>query len=487
MTLNYEAPMISGDLGRSPEAAIDRNSYSRGAFVPPIPAIDGVEVSRLVREFGSPIFVFSEHDMRTKARRVKEAFGNRYKKCGFAWSYKTNNLKAVCQIFHSEGWLAEVVSDFEYEKARKLGVPANKIIFNGPHKSPEILERAMSEGALVQIDNWDELDLIEKFAEKLTAPIEVGIRIWLDAGVRPIWSKFGFALANGEAVRAATRVIKNRKLVLHTIHTHIGTYILAPEVYRVAAQKLVALREHLYLEEGHLVSCVNLGGGFPSNSLLHGMASSDHLIRPVEEYAEAITSVLNGIPEKKKPLLRMELGRHVVDEAGYLLTTVVAVKGHNRPPPAGNDLSAVAAKEWQILQEDGKRGLVVDAGINFLYTAAWFEIGVSPAKLVHTQVIPTRLYGDLCMAIDVIRETVDLPVLDVGDILTLHPVGAYNLAQSMQFIFYRPAAVLIGEDGKPQVIRRREIFDDIDRMERLPSHLSERPQSAQRTIDGRAR
>ena len=159
MTLNYEAPMISGDLGRSAEAAIDRNSYSRGAFVPPIPAIDGVEVSRLVREFGSPIFVFSEHDMRTKARRVKEAFGNRYKKCGFAWSYKTNNLKAVCQIFHSEGWLAEVVSDFEYEKARKLGVPANKIIFNGPHKSPEILERAMSEGALVQIDNWDELDL----------------------------------------------------------------------------------------------------------------------------------------------------------------------------------------------------------------------------------------------------------------------------------------------------------------------------------------
>jgi diaminopimelate decarboxylase len=76
------------------------------------------------------------------------------------------------------------------------------------------------------------------------------------------------------------------------------------------------------------------------------------------------------------------------------------------------------------------------------------------------------------MAIDVIRETVDLPVLDVGDILTLHPVGAYNLAQSMQFIDYRPAVVLIDENGKPQLIRRRETLEDINGPELLPAHLA---------------
>lgn len=487
MTKIYEPPLISGELGRSNEAAIDRNGYARGAFVPPLAAIDGVAVSRLVREYGSPLFVFSERDMRTKARRVKEAFESRYKKCSLAWSYKTNNLNAICQIFHGEGWLAEVVSGFEYEKARKLDVPGKRIVFNGPHKSSEFIERAIDEGALIQIDNWNELDLVEKCAERRSKPVEVGLRVWLDAGIRPIWSKFGFALANGEAVRAAMRVIRNRKLILHTLHTHIGTYILAPYAYGIAAQKLVALREHLYLEEGHLVSCLNLGGGFPSNSLLHGMVRPDHLVRPVEEYAEAITSVLNGLPEKKQPLLRMELGRHVVDEAGHLLTTVVAVKGYDRPAPEGNDLSARAAKEWQILQEDAKRGLLVDAGINLLYTAAWFEIGVSPAKLINTQIVPTRLYGSLCMAIDVIREQVDLPVLDVGDILVLHPVGAYNLAQSMQFIFLRPAVVLIGENGKPELIRRREKFDDADRLELLPSHLSGQQRKAWRAADGRAR
>lgn len=473
MTYSYEFPTISGDLGRSPEAAVDRNYYSRGGFVPPFPIIDGLEVSRLVHDYGSPLFVFSEHDMRARARRLKEAFVNRYKKTSFAWSYKTNYLNAICQIFHSEGWLAEVVSQFEYEKARKLGIAGRDIVFNGPHKPHEILERAIGDSALIQIDNWDELNLIERLVEKSKKPVSVGIRVWLDAGIRPLWTKFGFALANGEAVRAASQIIKNPKLSLHTLHTHIGTYVLSPQAYRIATESLVALREQIFLEEDRLISCLNLGGGFPSNSLLHGMAKpAEHTIRPVEEYAEAITGVLNKLPEKKRPLLRMEIGRHLVDEAGYLLTTVVALKGHDRPTPESSDLSALSAKEWQILQEESKRGIVVDVGINLLYTAAWFEIGVWPSRLISTHATPTRLYGNLCMAIDVIRETVDLPSLDVGDILTLHPVGAYNLTQSMQFIDYRPAVVLIGKDGKPELIRRRERLDDINGPELLPSHLA---------------
>jgi diaminopimelate decarboxylase len=164
-------------------------------------------------------------------------------------------------------------------------------------------------------------------------------------------------------------------------------------------------------------------------------------------------------------------GRHLVDEAGYLLASVVAMKGHDRPTPSTTDLSARTAKEWQLLQEDSKRGVLVDIGINLLYTAAWFEIGVYPSRLINTPAIPTRLYGDLCMAIDVIRETVDLPTLDVGDVLTLHPVGAYNLSQSMQFIDYRPAVVLIGENGKPELIRRREKLEDINGPEILPARL----------------
>lgn len=475
MDRSYQPPVISGELGRhAPKAAADRNFYARGSRVPTLFEIDGIPVSGLVEEFGSPLFVFSEHDLREKARRLREAFKSRYPTTSFAWSYKTNYLNAICQIFREEGWMAEVVSDFEYEKARKLGFSGEEIIFNGPDKPRPILETALDEGALVQIDNWDEFNLLEELVERRSKPLDVGLRVWLDAGVKPIWSKFGFALANGEAERVAARILSNPKLRLHTLHTHIGTYILAPEAYRIATQKLVALREHLHTKYGYLVSCLNLGGGFPSHSLLHSMAEpAEQSVPPIEAYADAITEVLSKLSPKNRPLLRLESGRCLVDEAGHLVTKVVAVKGVNRPVLAGTDLSARDYKERLILSEDAKVAYVVDAGINLLYTGAWYRFSVFPSRIVNAPPVPSRIYGSLCMAIDIIRDQVDLPPLEAGDILTLHPVGAYNLTQSMQFIKYRPAVVLIGDDGKPELIRARETLKDIEGPERLPPHLAE--------------
>lgn len=480
MTEQYVPPIISGELGQdTATAAADRNFYARSVRAPAPPAlpafseIDGISISSLVSEFGSPLFVFSEKDVRAKARQMREAFKSRYPRTSFAWSVKTNYLNAICQILRNEGWIAEVVSDFEYRKARKLGFPGNEVVFNGPYKPPEILKLAVSEGALVQIDNLEELGHVEELAKHAQEPIELGLRVWLDAGVRPIWSKFGFALANGEAERVAARVVANPKLKLHTLHCHIGTFILSPSAYRVATQKLLALREQIHTKHGHLVACLNLGGGFPSRSLLHGMTGpAEKAVPPIDDYADAITEVLNRLPAKKRPLLRLESGRSLVDEAGYLLTTVVSTKGINRPALANSDLSATDYKERMILSDLTKIGYVVDAGVNLLYTAAWYQFDVRPSHFIDSPPIPSRLYGPLCMAIDVIRDNVDLPPLTAGDILTLHPVGAYNVVQSMQFISYRPAVVLIGANGIPEVIRSRETLEDIDRPERLPAHLS---------------
>lgn len=470
---DYQPPVISGELGRtSPKAADDRNCFARGVLSPTLFEIDGVSVTALTQEFGSPLFVFSEQTLRERARHERNAFRNRYPATSFAWSYKTNHLSAICRILRDEGWLAEVVSDFEYEKARKHGVPGPEIVFNGPYKTRAILERAIDEGALVQIDNWDELSVIESIVADRKEPVEVGIRVWLDAGVHPVWSKFGFALANGEAERVAGRIVANPQLSLHTLHTHIGTYILAPEAYHVATRKLVTLRDQIRKHFGHRVPCLNLGGGFPSHSLLHGMIGpAEQVIPPIEAYAEAITVVLNGLPEEDRPLLRLETGRHLVDDAGYLLTSVVAVKGVNRPVLPENDLTARSYKEHMVLNEEARVGYVVDAGINLLYTAAWYQIDVRPSRLSSAPPAPARLYGSLCMAIDVIRDHVDLPPLAVGDVLSLHPVGAYNLSQSMQFISYRPAVVLVGADGRPELVRMRETLDDVDRPERMPARL----------------
>jgi len=473
MKPDYLPPTISNELGRSaPEAAADRNQYARGMNTKELSTIDGIPVPQLVEKFGSPLFVFSEQKIREKARHLREAFNSRYSKTVFAWSYKTNYLNAICQILHQEGWTAEVVSDFEYYKARKHGIEGKNIVLNGPSKSREILKLAISEGALIQIDNWDEVGLIEELSESMQSPANVGIRIWLDAGIGSTWSKFGFSLENGEAGRVADRLVANPNLKLHTLHTHIGTYILDPNAYRIAAQKLVALREQIYVEHNYLIDCINLGGGFPSYSLLHGMTGPAELaIPPIESYADAITEVFNSLPENKKPQLRFETGRYLVDEAGYLLTNVVAVKGNTHSTGIDSDLSAHDYKERLLLNEDAKASYVIDAGVNLLYTAAWYQINAFPSRVINASPIPSRLYGPLCMAIDVVRYYIDLPPLKVGDILTLHPVGAYNLTQSMQFITFRPAAVLISTKGTAELIRKREVLEDVDGPELLPKHL----------------
>jgi diaminopimelate decarboxylase len=125
-----------------------------------------------------------------------------------------------------------------------------------------------------------------------------------------------------------------------------------------------------------------------------------------------------------------------------------------------------------VLGEHGRGGYIVDAGVNLLYTATWYRIGVTPARASNLPPNAVRLYGCLCMNIDVIRDSVMLPPLEVGDRLVLHPVGAYNLTQSMQFIAFRPAVVMIGLDGAVEVIRRREELADIEQGEQVPKHLA---------------
>src|SRR5689334_15032234 len=86
-------------------------------------SIEGKAITALVESYGSPLFVFSERTLRLKYRQALEAMQSRYSNVRFAWSYKTNYLNKICGIFHEEGALAEVVSEFEYQKARKLGIP----------------------------------------------------------------------------------------------------------------------------------------------------------------------------------------------------------------------------------------------------------------------------------------------------------------------------------------------------------------------------
>jgi len=414
--------------------------------------IAGVRVDELVREHGSPLFVFDEGALREKYRHAYRAFSTRYPDVQFAWSYKTNYLQAICQVFHQEGAIAEVVSDFEYEKARALGMPGSSIIINGPYHPASFLRQAAAEGAKIHIDNLDELLTMETIAAECDRVLDVAIRVNMDTGVQPAWTKFGFNLENQEALRAIRRIGHGQRLRLVGLHTHVGTFILEPNVYRIAVTKLLELMEAARTEFGFTCAYLDLGGGFASNNTLHYQyLPSEQVVPSLDQYAEAICDTLHaGLPTgQPPPKLYLETGRALVDEAGYLITSIQAQKR----------------------TVEGRRAFIVDAGVNLLYTSNWYKLRVMAVRDARGPLNDAILYGPLCMNIDVIREHVQLPQLSVGDHLVIHPVGAYNIGQSMQFITYRPRVVLVGEDGRVDVIRERENLEYVEAMERLPAHL----------------
>jgi len=167
-----------------------------------ISEIDGVDIKELVKKYGSPLFVFSEKIIEEKYNTLYEAFSSRYPKVQFSWSYKTNYLNAICKKYHQLGSIAEVVSEFEYQKAKHNQVDPKDIIFNGPYKPYEDLKIAASEGAKIHIDNFFELNDMIKIANELGRKLDVAIRVNMDIGIYPQWSRFGFNYENNEAKEA---------------------------------------------------------------------------------------------------------------------------------------------------------------------------------------------------------------------------------------------------------------------------------------------
>lgn len=444
--LNFERPLIKKiNIGPS-------NKFGLKTEFEPLTHIDDVPIKELLSEYGSPLFIISEKTIRKTFAEAKRAFETRYPKVQFAWSYKTNYLNAVCNVFHSEGSWAEVVSRFEYDKAIENGIEGNKIIFNGPEKTEEDLDVAVENGSLIHIDHFDELYMLIDISSRHKKRPKVAIRVNMDTGVYPMWDRFGFNFENGEAWEAINRIMMSNKLDLVGLHTHIGTFMMTASAYAIAASKLAELGVGIKKKYNHNLNYIDMGGGFASKNTLKGSYLLGIDTSPTfDDYAEAITtSLINSqLDPEHMPMLILETGRALIDDAGSLAGTVIANK----------KLS------------DGRHATIADFGVNLLFTSFWYEHKITPSQEFTQHSETTSLYGPLCMNIDQIRESVYLPALKKGDNLVVSRIGAYNMTQWMQFITLRPKVVMIDTKGKVHIIRQNETNKDIVNLESVPEHL----------------
>ena len=411
--------------------------------------IDGLSVKKLVNDFGSPLFVVSAKTIRENLKRFRTEFSTRYPRVEVAYSYKVNCLSGVLEIIHNEGAWAEVASGFEYELARRIGVSGKSIVFNGPYKKKEEIEKAIEEGALINVDNESELKLLEEIASKLQKPIEAGIRLNTDVGLNQLPDRFGFNIESGRAFEVVHYCTRNTPIRIVGVHIHLTSYIISPEVlnsqtpaksveliwpkdsnmYRLAAHKIADFAEEIRKRFGIALKYIDMGGGYPE-------------VKSLKPYAKAILEPIIDAYKDDEPLLILEPGRAIVKNAMHLITTVVDVKE----------------------MTDEKRRATLDAGINLLPTSLWSLQEFEVVKNSDEKLKETIVYGPLCLQTDILGIT-KLPHLNVGDRLIIKNVGAYNISQSSSFIFPRPSIVLIDNDDV-KVLRNSETVDAILKLEK---------------------
>jgi diaminopimelate decarboxylase len=409
--------------------------------------IGGCDALDLARDYGTPLYVFDETDLRERCREFRRELEARLPKTTVLYAAKAFLSKAIARLVAEEGLGIDVVSGGELAIALAAGFPAGRIYFPGNNKSrDELREAVAAKVGRVVIDNFLDIGSLGQVAAeagvrqavllRITPDVDPHTHVHLTTGA--LDSKFGLPLAEGQAEEALRAILATPSLELVGIHIHIGSQIFETEPYELAIGKTIAFAAEM-TRYGFELNELSVGGGI-GLQYVRGEAPPS-----VSVYAERIASTLKKETERRGlplPHLVLEPGRSLVGRAGVALYTVgsrkvvpgvrtfVAVDGgmadNIRPAIYGSRYEAIAA---------GKPGAPVEETVTVV--------------------------GKYCESGDILISDIALPRLEAGDILAVPASGAYCLAMASNYnAALRPAVVFV-HDGKARLVRRRETYADL--------------------------
>lgn len=440
--------------------------------------INGVDAPSLLEKYGSPLFVFSEPRIKQNIARLKKAAAAVERPIKYCYASKANSNMAILKTVLDNGIDLEVNSGGELFKALRIGFAPEQIIFNGTSKTPEEIDEAVrADIYAINVDSIYEIDLVEAAARKRGRRARIALRLVPEIGTRShlglqtalLTSKFG--ISSSDVQRAFKRGLQSPDFVhVCGIHIHIGSQTPDVEPFVAAFQAMWQHLMNLYQETGHKLEHINLGGGFPVN-YLRDRSLADQLpeherdmfgaeLEPVDVLTAAMKAARAMANEAgagrllDEVTILMEPGRSIISDAGLVLTTVRNIKRRDET----NDT-------W----------LLTDAGYNLLlsmnnYNWYYHLISASRADKPHDRTY--KVAGPLCDSCDVyfdierggrLPDYRNLPAdVEPGEALALLNSGAYSLAQMFPYNGRPlPAAVIVRDDGKVDLIRRRDLYEDL--------------------------
>jgi diaminopimelate decarboxylase len=435
-------PAPPADLNALHPAIWPRSAQRNGGVL----TLGGVDVRDLAGEFGTPVFVTDEDDVRGRAREYVDAFGPDAQVC---YAAKAFCSRAVLRWVTEEGLGVDVCTGGELEVALSAGVDPSVITLHGNNKLPAELARAVAAGVgHIVVDSFEEIARLAYYADSSARRPRVLVRVTtgVEAHTHEFMAtahddqKFGFSLASGAADEAVRRVLALPSLEFAGLHSHIGSQIFDTAGFEVAAHRVIELAARVHNEHGVTVSELDLGGGF-------GIAYTPEDDPPeVKSLAAGLRAIVGaqcavfGLPV---PRLTIEPGRGIIGPSTVTLYEVGTIK-----------------------DVDGLRTYVsVDGGMSDNIRTALYDASytcVLASRSSHEPPMLSRVVGRHCESGDIVVRHCYLPSdLAPGDLLAVAATGAYcrSLASNYNHLA-RPGVVAV-RDGAARAIVRRETLDDL--------------------------
>jgi diaminopimelate decarboxylase len=418
--------------------------------------IGGCDLTQLVAQYGSPLYILDEFTLRTACRQYRDSFANYYSgESQVIYASKAWSCLAVCCIIESEGLGFDVVSGGELYTTLQAGVNKEKIYFHGNNKSVAELEFAVTTGCTIIIDNWLELKTLAQLASdtsnqpvpvmvRLTPGIECHTHEYIRTG--HLDSKFGFDPNQLDEV--FTYLSQQESLNCIGLHAHIGSQIFERQPHQDLAEVLV---NWFKKAQGYSlpVTTLNVGGGLGIKYIESDDPPS------ISEWVKAVSNAVETACNQANiplPKLIAEPGRSLVGSACVTAYTV----GSRKEIP---ELRTYIAVDGGM--SDNPRPITYQS----VYRAV---IANRMSEPITEQV---TVAGKHCESGDVVIKDASLPKTEPGDILVVMDTGAYNYSMASNYNrIGRPAAIVVYE-GEANLIIERETYYNLIERDRLPERL----------------
>jgi len=348
---------------------------------------------------------------------------------------KANTMSSALALVKEHGMGCEVASPGELEQAIRSGFKPEKIVYDEPAKTKAVLEKVLSHGISLNIDNFQEFERVKALLRETGSRSRIGFRINPQVGSGKIsamstatrTSKFGFALEDEGNRQAIVDCYKGNKW-LTFLHTHVGSQGCSLELMIAGIRKVADLAEEINAAIGHQqVEMIDIGGGLPVNF------ESDEVKPGFADYAGALQQ---HVPElfSGKYAVKTEFGRSIFAKNGFIVSRIEYTKNSGGRQIAISHAGAQIATRTVFMPDAWKIRLSV------------FD---PSGQAKSGEEVSQDIAGPLCFAGDMIGSERMLPLIEPGDYVVLHDTGAYYFSNPF---FYNALAA--------PAVYGAEVFDD---------------------------